>query len=326
MRSLHYPGRSPVFARKAMCATSHPLASQTALAVLRDGGNAVDAAIAATAVLCVVEHPMTGIGGDCFAIVSKPGEKPIALNASGRAPAALTAEVLIEKGITGIETQSPHAVTVPGAVDGWAMLLADHGTRSLQELLQPAIGYASEGFAVAPRVAFDWAGAVPKLSKNAHAAKHYLVDGKAPTAGDIMRFPNLARSLAVIAEGGRDAYYEGEIAADIVKNLNALGGVHTLEDFSAQRATYVEPISVNYRGLDILELPPNNHGIVVLIMLKMMDRLGKLDDDPNSAGRHHVMLEVARFAYAMRDAFVADPEWPMCPSTICSTTALSTNW
>ena len=313
MRSLHHPGRSPVYARKAMCATSHPLASQTALAVLKDGGNAIDAAIAATAVLCVVEHPMTGIGGDCFAIVSQPGKKPFALNASGRAPAALTAEALLERGITTIETQSPHAVTVPGAVDGWAMLLADHGTRSLKELLQPAIGYASEGFAVAPRVAFDWAGAASKLANNANAAKHFLVDGKAPAVGEVMRFPHLARSLAAIAEGGRDAYYEGDIAADIVKELNALGGLHTVQDFSSQRSKYVEPISVNYRGLDILELPPNNHGVVVLIMLKMMDRVGKISDDPDSADRHHVMLEIARLAYAMRDKFVADPDMAEVP-------------
>lgn len=313
MRNLHFPGRSPAYAPKAMCATSHPLASQIALNVLKDGGNAVDAAIAATAVLCVVEHPMTGIGGDCFALVSKPGQKPIALNASGRAPAALTADYLLENGVKAIETQSPHAVTVPGAVDGWATLLADHGTRTLKDLLQPAIGYASEGFPVAPRVATDWAGSVPKLSKNANAAKHFLVDGKAPATGDIMRFPNLARSLTAIAEGGRDAYYEGEIAADIVKELNALGGVHTVEDFAAQRSTYVDPISVAYHGLDIVELPPNNHGVVVLIMLKMMERLGKISDDPNSSERHHVMLEVARLAYAMRDEFVADPDMADVP-------------
>ncbi len=313
MRSLHFPGRSPVYARKAMCATSHPLASQTALSVLKDGGNAVDAAIAATAVLCVVEQAMTGIGGDCFALISKPGEKPIGLNASGRAPAALTADLLLGQGISKIETQSPHAVTVPGAIDGWATLVRDHGTRELKELLQPAIGYASEGFAVAPRVATDWAGATAKLSANANAAKHFLVGGRAPAVGEVMRFPNLAKSLSAVAEGGRDAFYEGEIAADIVKELNALGGVHTLEDFAAQRSAYVDPISVNYDGLDILELPPNNHGVVVLIILKMMARLGRLSDDPDSVERHHVMLEIARLAYAMRDAFVADPEMADVP-------------
>jgi gamma-glutamyltranspeptidase/glutathione hydrolase len=302
-----------VYAQKAMCATSHPLASQTALSVLKEGGNAVDAAIAATAVLCVVEPAMTGIGGDCFAVVKKPGEQPIALNASGRAPAALTAEYLLDKGITAIETQSPHSVTIPGAIDGWATLLADYGTRTLKDLLQPAIAYASDGFPISPRVSADWANAVPKLSGNANAAKNYLVNGMAPAVGDIMRFPNLGRSLAAIADGGRDAFYEGEIAVDIVQELNALGGVHTLEDFAAQRASYVEPISVGYRGLDIVELPPNNHGIVVLIMLKMMDRLGSLSASFDAVDRHHVMLEVARLAYAMRDEFVADPEMADVP-------------
>jgi gamma-glutamyltranspeptidase / glutathione hydrolase len=313
MRSFHYPGRSPVYAQNAMCATSHPLASQTAYSILKDGGNAVDAAIAATAVLCVVEQAMTGIGGDCFALVKKPGEKPIALNASGRAPGALTAEYLLDKGITAIETQSPHAVTIPGAIDGWATLLADHGTRTLKELLQPAIAYASEGFPVAPRVGADWANAVPKLLNNANAAKHLLVNGAAPVVGDIMRFPNLGQTLAAIAEGGRDAFYEGEIAADIVQELNALGGVHTIEDFAAQRASYVEPISVGYRGLDIVELPPNNHGIVALIMLKMMDRLGSMGANYDAVDRHHIMLEVARLGYAMRDEFVADPEMADVP-------------
>lgn len=313
MRSLHFPGRSPVYTRKAMCAASHPLATETALRVLRSGGNAVDAAIAATAVLCVVENAMTGIGGDCFAIVSKPGAKPFALNASGRAPAALTAELLLERGITAITTQSPHAVTVPGAIDGWATLVADHGTRDLKELLQPAIEFASEGYIVSPRVALDWSRGTAKLAANANAAKHYLKDGKPPAVGDVVRFPNLANTLQAIADGGRDAFYEGEIAADIVQELNALGGVHSLADFAAQRSSYVEPISVAYRGLDILELPPNNHGVVVLIMLKMMERLGRLGDDPDSVDRHHTMLEVARLAYAMRDEFVADPEMADVP-------------
>lgn len=313
MRSLHFPGRSPVYARKAMAATSHPLATETALGVLRGGGNAVDAAIAATAVLCVVENAMTGIGGDCFAIVSMPGAKPFALNASGRAPAGLTADYLLERGIRSIGTQTPHAVTVPGAIDGWAMLLADHGTRALSELLQPAIATASEGYVVSPRVAYDWAVGTAKLSGNANAAKHYLKDGKPPVVGDVVRFPNLAATLTAVAEGGRDAFYEGEVAADIVKELNALGGVHTLADFAAQRSSYVEPISVNYRGLDVLELPPNNHGVVVLMMLKMMEQIGKIGDDPDSVDRHHTMLEVARLAYAMRDEFVADPDMADVP-------------
>lgn len=308
MRSFHFPGRSPVYATKAVAATSHPLSSAAALDVLKRGGNAVDAAITAAAVLAVVEHPMTGIGGDCFALVAKPGHKPVALNASGRAPAAATADWYAAKGMTSIPLQSPHAVTVPGAIDGWTMLLSDHGTMALADVLAPAIGYARDGFPIAPRVSVDWAGAVTKLKANAGAAKHMLIDGRAPRVGEIMRLPALARTLEIIARDGRKGFYEGEVAADIVADLNALGGLHTLEDFARQRCSYVEPISVNYRGVDLYELPPNNHGIVALIMLKMLERLGKLSDDPAAPERYHAMIEVARLAYAMRDAFVADPE------------------
>lgn len=313
MRNLHFPGRAPVFTQKAMAATSHPLATETALRIMRDGGNAVDAAIATAAVLCVVEHPMTGIGGDCFALVSKPGQKPIALNASGRAPAALTAELLLERGVRQIEMQSPHAVTVPGAIDGWAMLNRDHGTMSLASLLQPAIALARDGFPVGQRVAVDWARSTQKLAANEGGRKHMLFDGRAPGIGDVVRLPALARSLEQIAAGGRDAFYEGEIAEDIVRDLRELGGVHTLEDFKAQTSSYVEPISVRYGGLDIVELPPNNHGIVVLIMLKMMEKLAPVAKNATSAERYHVMLEAARLAYMMRDTFVADPDMADVP-------------
>jgi gamma-glutamyltranspeptidase / glutathione hydrolase len=313
MRNLHFPGRSPVYARNAMCATSHPLATETAIRIMREGGNAVDAAIAAVAVLCVVEHAMTGIGGDCFALLSKPGERPIALNASGRAPAALTAELLLERGIKNIEITSPHAVTVPGAVDGWARLNADHGTMPLATLLQPAIAFARDGYAIAPRVALDWAAAVPKLSVNEGGRKHMLFDGKAPKVGDVVRLPALARTLELIAEGGRDAFYEGEIAEDIVRDLRELGGVHTMEDFAAQRSSYVDPISVTYRGYEVVEMPPNNQGIVVLMLLKMMEQLSPLAEDPLSAARFHVMLEAGRLAYMVRDGFLADPDMADVP-------------
>jgi gamma-glutamyltranspeptidase/glutathione hydrolase len=311
MRSFHFAGRSAVYARRAMCATSHPLASLAAVEMLKAGGNAVDAAITAAAVLCVVEHPMTGIGGDCFAIVAKPGQKLIGLNASGRAPKAATAEWYAAKGIKQLQVQSPHAVTVPGAIDGWATLLADHGTKSLAEVLAPAIAYAEDGFAVAPRVAADWAVAEPKLKNNAAASKHCLKNGRALKVGEIMRFPALGKTLRRIAEQGRDGFYAGEVAEDMVAELKALGGLHTLEDFAAQRCTYVDPISVRYKGIDVHELPPNNQGIVALILLKMLEKLGVSADGPTSADRYHVLNEAARLAYAARDAFVADPDVPV---------------
>jgi gamma-glutamyltranspeptidase / glutathione hydrolase len=312
MRNFHLPGRSLVFARNAMCATSHPLASLRAIEVLKEGGNAVDAAIATAAVLAVVEPHMTGIGGDCFALVAKPGEgKPIALNAAGRAPAGATAQWLAKSGLQRIEPSSPHAVTVPGAVDGWCRLNADHGTMPLSRLLGPAIELAEQGFAVTPRVAADWALHQAKLT-HAGARMHLFKDGAVPKAGDVMRFPALTRTLRIIAEQGREGFYAGAVAKDIVAELEALGGLHTLADFASQRCNYVEPISVSYRGVELVELPPSNQGIVALMLLKMLERTG-LPADPVSVERYHVQIEAARLAFAMRDAFVADPEMANVP-------------
>jgi gamma-glutamyltranspeptidase/glutathione hydrolase len=308
MRSFHFPGRSPVYSRRAMCATSHPLASLTAIETLKKGGNAVDAAIATAAILAVIEPQMTGIGGDCFAIVAKPGEKLIGLNASGRAPQAATAAWYAGKGISQIPLQSPHAVTVPGAIDGWARLLADHGTMSLSEVLAPAIEQAEQGFPVAPRVAHDWNVVADKLAGNAGARQHLLPGGRPPRVGEVVRFPALARTLRRIADQGRDGFYAGEVAADMVGELRAMGGLHTMEDFAAQSSTYVEPISVAYRGVELCELPPSNHGIVALMMLKMLEKIGRPSESPTAPERYHVMVEAARLAYGMRDVYVADPE------------------
>ena len=313
MRSFHYPGRSPVYGRRAMCATSHPTASLTAIETLKAGGNAVDAAIAAAAVLAVVECPMTGIGGDCFAILMKPGQKkPIALNASGRAPNAATADWYAGKSIKRIETTTVHAVTVPGAIDGWTRLLKDHGTMPLERLLAPAIALAEGGFVVAPRVAADWAIGARKF-RSAGAKRNLLKDGKIPKPGDVMRFPALAKTLKRIAKDGRDGFYKGEVAKDMVAELNALGGLHTLDDFAAQSSSYVDPISLRYQGVDLYELPPSNQGIVALIMLKMLARLGKPNADPQSVEHYHVLMEAARLAFAMRDTFVADPDMADVP-------------
>ena len=189
MRSFHFPGRSPTIARHAMCATSHPAASLVAIETLKRGGNAVDAAIAATALLCVIEPGMTGIGGDCFALLHKPGTGPgtglIALNASGRAPKAATAEWYANAGIKQIQVTTPHAVTIPGAIDGWATLLRDHGTMSFADVLGPAIEAAEHGFPVAPRVAHDWSKVTDKLQLHAGARQHLLLDGRAPRVGEI---------------------------------------------------------------------------------------------------------------------------------------------
>ena len=313
MRNFHFPGRSLVYGRRAMCATSHPAASLTAIETLREGGNAVDAAIATVAVLCVVEPQMTGIGGDCFAILAKPGQKKlIALNAAGRAPAAATAQWLAKSRLERIEPTSPHAVTVPGAIDGWTRLLADHGTMPLERLLAPAIGYAERGFAVSPRVAADWALHAAHISRHAGAKKHLFRQGEVPRAGEVMQFPALVRTLKVIAREGREGFYAGAVAKDIVAELNALGGLHTMADFAAQRANYVTTISVPYRGVELNEMPPSNQGIVALMLLKMLEKIG-LPKDPVSVERYHVQIEAARLAFAMRDRFVADPDMADVP-------------
>jgi gamma-glutamyltranspeptidase/glutathione hydrolase len=313
MRSFHLPGRSPVIARNAMCATSHPLASLAAVETMRKGGNAVDAAITAAALLCVVEPAMTGIGGDCFALIHKPGTGLVALNGSGRAPAAATPEWYARANITAIDMTTPHAVTVPGAIDAWDRLLKDHGTISLGEALGPAIEAARGGFAIAPRVGADWAGAEPKINLNEGARRHLLKNGRAPAAGDVMHAPALARSLEIIARQGRGAFYEGELASDMIANLKELGGLHTLSDFANQRSSYVTPISVTYRGVELFELPPNNQGIVALMVLKILDRLGAAAPDPSSSERYHLLMEAARLAYAARDTFLADPDMAEVP-------------
>lgn len=308
MRSYHLPGRSPVVARHAMAATSHPLATLTAIECLKRGGNAVDAAITATALLCVIEPAMTGFGGDCFALIHKPGNGLIALNGSGRAPAAATPAWFAKNGLTAIDVTSPHAVTIPGSVDAWATLLKDHGTISLAEALAPAIEAAEGGFAVASRIAQDWAGLAEKISKNEGARKHLLKDGRTPRMGEVMRFPALAQSLKLLAKDGADSFYRGALAADMVADLKQLGGVHTLADFAAAKCNYVEPIGVDYRGVTLHELPPNNQGIVALIILKILDRLGAMGGDVNAPERQHVMMEAGRLAYKARDTFVADPQ------------------
>lgn len=309
MRNFHFPGRSPVIGTRAVCATSHPLATIAAIDMLKKGGNAVDAAITATAVMCVVEPAMTGIGGDCFTIIAKPGQKPIALNGSGRAPKAATVEYFQKAGIKQIEMQTAHAVSVPCAIDAWATLLKDHGRKTFADVLAPAIEYAERGFPVHARVAADWASLDAKIRVNEGARMHLLKEGRVPKVGEIMRFPALGKTLRRIADKGRDGFYTGEVAEDIVADLRALGGLHTVEDFANQRCSYVDPISINYRGTDLYEIPPNLQGIVALVMLKIIDRLGgKLGDGPVSTERYHIMMEAVRLAFAMRDTFVADPE------------------
>ncbi len=314
MRDFQAGGRSPVFGRDGMVATSHPAASLTGLETLRAGGNAIDAAIAAAAVLAVVEPHMTGIGGDCFALFS-PGGGPdiVTYNGSGRAPAAADADGLVAAGHAVIDLESPHAVTVPGAVEAWARLAGDHGRLGLDRLLAPAIRMAEDGVPVHPRVAQDWATAMDKLARRPAAAKTFLPGGRAPAAGTVHRQPALAATLARIAEDGPAGFYSGPVAADIVSALRAEGGVQSLDDFEAASGAYVTPIRTHYRGYEIVECPPNGQGLVVLLMLNLLAgfELGGLD--PLGPERFHLAGEAARLAYRDRDGLIADPDAAAVP-------------
>jgi gamma-glutamyltranspeptidase/glutathione hydrolase len=306
MRDFELPGRSTAYAENGMAATSHPMATLVALDVLRAGGNAVDAAVAAVAVQCVVEPAMTGIGGDCFVLLAPAEGGVVALNGSGRAPAAATAERLRELGVRELEG-TVHSVTVPGAVDAWAQLLERYGTRELAELLQPAIRCAEQGFVITPRVAYDWTRDGDRLMRSRGGRALYLLDGRAPEAGDRMRLPALARTLRSIAADGPDAFYRGELAERMVAYLNSEGGLHRLDDFAAASAQFVTPIRTSYRGLEVYECPPNGQGVIALLMLNILEgfELGALD--PNGAPRLHLEAEATRLAFRDRNACLADP-------------------
>jgi gamma-glutamyltranspeptidase / glutathione hydrolase len=297
-----------------MVSTSHPLATLTSLEILRQGGNAMDAAIAAVALLGVVEPTQSGIGGDCFVLYMRRGEgEVIALNGSGWSPAAANCDDFLRQGIAAIPVESGAAVTIPGAVASWARLAADHGTMALSILLQPAIDAAEHGYVVTERVARDWAKQVRKLRGNAAATEHFLPRGLPPRPGDIHRQPALAKSLRSIAEDGPVAFYEGWIARDMVDALKAAGGRHQLEDFAAYRPEYVGPICGSYRGYEVWECPPNGQGLVPLVMLKVLEHFDPSCWDALSVERAHVLCEIARRAYADRDCFIGDPQTAPVP-------------
>jgi gamma-glutamyltranspeptidase/glutathione hydrolase len=307
-RDFHLPGRSPVYAREGMAATSHPLASLAAIETLKAGGTAADAAIAAVATLCVVEPAMTGIGGDCFCLVAKPDQPVWGYNGSGRAAGAVTAEKLRQQGVRHkIAATSPHAVTVPGAIEAWEAILKAHGRFGLDRALQAAIGYAQDGFVIAPRVGSDWGEQVAKLKPHAGSARYYLPNGAAPAIGSVAKLPALATTLKAIAAGGAKAFYEGAIAADIAATVQAAGGLLAAEDLARHHGDVVTPIATNYRGLDVVELPPNGQGLTALVLLNIMEQFDFTKLDPNGPERLHLMLEAARLAFGVRDTHIADP-------------------
>ena len=299
--------RSVVMARRGMMATSQPLASAAGLQVLREGGNAVDAAVTAAAVLSVVEPTMNGIGGDLFAIVYDARSKGLkGLNASGRAGRAATPEAFRHRGVRAIPERGALAVTVPGVVDGWNELLARHGTISLARALQPAIEYARDGFPVPEIIATMWKDNEEALRADPAAARTFLPGGRAPVTGQVFSNPSLAATLEQIAAGGRDAFYRGAIAAAIAADMKRRDGLLDVGDFADHRSDWVAPISTTYRGHQVFELGPNTQGFVALEMLNILEGYDLKALGHNSAAYLHLLVEANRIAFADRRAYLAD--------------------
>jgi gamma-glutamyltranspeptidase/glutathione hydrolase len=307
--------RSVVIAKNGIVATSHPLASQAGLDMLKAGGNAVDAAIAANAMLGVVEPMSNGIGGDLFVIYwDSKTQKLYGLNASGRSPYKLNRAVFKEKGFTQIPNDGILSWSVPGCVSGWETLRARFGTRPLSEILAAAIKAAEEGFPVPEVIAGYWHGSEGSLKATPEAAAAFLVNGeRAPRVGEIMKEPLLAASLKLIAKDGRDAFYKGPIAKKIVAYSDTHGGYFSLPDLADHTDDWVEPVSANYRGYDVWELPPNGQGIAALEMLNVLEQFDLKSLGHNSAEHLHLFVEAKKLAFADRAKFYADPAFGQLP-------------
>ncbi len=306
--------RSVVMGTRGMVASSQHLASLAGYKVLAKGGNAVDAAVAMLATLNVVEPHSVGIGGDAFALIYLRKEKKlIGMNASGRAPYRATIPWFLDKGIKTMPERGILPVTVPGALHGWAEAVNRYGTLKLAELFEDAIDYAENGFPVTEVIAGEWKNVEGLLRSHASASKSYLIGGKAPRPGQVFRNPDLAQTFKTIAKDGVDAFYRGEIARSIVDFSNKMGGLLTLEDFRNHTTTWVEPISSDYRGYTITELPPNGQGITALEMLNILEGYDIASLGHNSPEYLHLLIEAKKIAFSDRDTFVADPEFENIP-------------
>lgn len=306
--------RSAVMSNRGIVATSQPLAAQAGMSMLRQGGNAIDAAIATAAALNVVEPMATGLGGDAFALVYLSGSRQLkALNASGRAPYATSLRVLRDLGYRQMPATGIHTVTIPGTPDGWCSMLGSYGTMNIAQVLEPAIELAEHGFPVTEIIAHSWKMNSARLQLNASAARAYLPGGKAPGPGDVVVQSDLARTLRMIAQGGRDVFYSGEIAEAIVACSEESGGLITMRDLSEHTSTWLTPISTNYHGYDIYECPPNGQGLVVLLALNILEGYDLQSMQHNSSDYLHFLIEAIKLAFADADRYVADPEFTDLP-------------
>ncbi len=308
--------RSPVLATSAMAATSQPLATQVALDVMKNGGNAIDAAIAANALLGLVEPTGNGIGGDLFAIVWDAKTKKLyGLNASGRSPKSLSLEWFAQNGHQSIPSHGPLPVTVPGVVDGWFMLHDRFGKKPINELLKPTIDYAREGFPVSQLIAYYWNRSIPLLERWPGFSEQFTIEGRAPAEGEIWKNPGLAKTLQSIADGGRDAFYKGDIAKTIANYMEKNGGFLSYEDLSSHTGNWVDPVSTNYRGYDVWELPPNGQGIAALQILNIIELFDISSMDHDSAEYVHLFTEVKKLVFEDRAKYYADSEFNKIPVT-----------
>ncbi|MCH6483078.1 gamma-glutamyltransferase [Pseudoxanthomonas sp. LH2527] len=306
--------RSDVIAPHAMAATSHPLATQIALDVMKQGGTAMDAAIAANAALGLMEPTGNGIGGDLFAIVWDPKTKQLhGYNGSGRSPKSLTLDHFRQQGITDIPAHGPLPVSVPGTVDGWFALHGRFGKLPMREVLAPTIRYAREGHPVHQTIAYYWERSVPRLSKFPGFTEQFTIDGRAPRTGEMWKNPYLADTLQKIADGGRDAFYKGDIARTIDAYFKANSGFLAYEDMAAHQGEWVTPVSTNYRGVDVWELPPNGQGIAALQMLNVLEGYDFSKIPFGSPEHVHLLVEAKKLAFADRARWYADPAFQPAP-------------
>lgn len=297
-------------AKNGMVASSQPLATLAGVQMLMSGGNAIDAAIATAAALGVVEPSSIGIGGDAFCLFYSAKDRSIkALDASGRSPSAASLDFCRKSGFKEMPQRGIHSVTIPGGVHGWSTLRSAYGTRTLAEILAPAIRHAEEGFPVSELTAESWQESESRLKSDEGAAVNYLIDGRAPRTGEIFKNPRMAKTLRRIAEEGADVFYQGDIAAKIVHCSERLGGLFTLKDFADHRSDWVEPISANYRGFDIYEMPPTTQGFVALEMLKILEGFDLPKMGAQSAAALHLMIEAKKLAFGDRDRYLADRDF-----------------
>jgi gamma-glutamyltranspeptidase/glutathione hydrolase len=305
MRDFQFPGRSPVFATNGMCATSHPLAAKVAVQILEQGGNAADAAIAAAVLLGFCEPQMTGLGGDAFVLLKPAGsDQVLTLNGSGRAPAAVSADVLRGRGLSAMPEWGIDTVTMPGAVDAFCRLSTDWGRIGMAATLAPAIHYAEHGVPVAPRTAFDWQMRTRKLTGAAQDA--YLIAGRAPEVGQVFRCPAQAELLRLIAAHGRAGFYDGPVAEDMIGSLRALGGCHTLDDLAATTSDWGQAVTGDYQGVELCEHLPNGQGATAILMLNILKHFDIQALDPFGTMRAHLEGEAAKLAYDARNRFIGD--------------------